>query len=201
MEMYNTPIVIEKTGNGETSYDLYSRLLKDRIIFLGTDINSFVRNSVTAQLLFLESQEPDKPIFMYINSPGGSVHAGLGIYDTMQYIRPEIHTICTGIAMSMGCFLLAAGTKGKRYALPHSQVMMHPVSGGVQGSSPDVTIGYEEHMFVQAQMNSIFSKHCDQTVESIDKAFQRDKYMSPEEAVAFGIIDSIQSKSMRVTNE
>ncbi len=199
--MYHTPTVIEKTGNGETSYDLYSRLLKDRIIFLGTPIDDYVGNSVTAQLLFLESQDADKPISMYINSPGGSVLAGMGIYDTMQYIRPPIHTMCTGTAMSMGCFLLAAGEKGKRYSLPHARIMMHPVSGGVSGQFPDMDIQFEEVHFLQDQLNSIFAESCGKTVDSIKKAFERDKFMSPEESVAFGIIDSIQSKSKRQTDE
>lgn len=200
----NIPIVIEKHGDQERAYDLYSRLLKDRIIFLGTPINDQVANAVIAQLLFLESSDPDKDIYMYINSPGGQVTSGLGIYDTMQYVKPDIQTLCVGQAASMGCFLLAGGAKGKRYSLPHSRIMMHMIQGGQQGSMPDVEVHYEEMKAVNSMFLEIFCKDtgCDAT--EAEKLLQRDKYMRPEQAKSFGslgIIDSIHERSERKGDE
>jgi ATP-dependent Clp protease protease subunit len=195
------PVVIEKDGSNEKAYDLYSRLLKDRIIFLGTPVNDTVANLIIGQLLFLEADDPDKDIFMYINSPGGSVTAGLGIYDTMRYVRPDIHTLCVGSAVSMGCFLLAGGTKGKRYSLPHSRIMMHQVSGGQQGNINDVTINFEEMKTVNDILMEILSDNTEHSVEEIKDLYDRDKWMSPEEAKNFGIIDKIQMSSTRGENE
>jgi len=200
----NLPIVIEKHGDQERAYDLYSRLLKDRIIFLGTPINDTVANAVVAQLLFLESSDADKDIYMYINSPGGQVSAGLGIYDTMNYVKPDIQTLCVGQAASMGCFLLAGGAKGKRYSLPHSRIMMHMVQGGQQGSMPDVDVHYEEMKAINEIFLEIFSENTGSTPEEIEKLLQRDKYMSPQGAMEFGsagIIDRIHTRSERETDE
>ena len=193
--------MIEKDGSSEKAYDLYSRLLKDRIIFLGTPINSQVANAIIAQLLFLESSDPNKEIYMYINSPGGEVTAGMGIYDTMRYVKPDIATICVGMAASMGCFLLAAGTKGKRFALPNARIMMHQVQGGAQGSAPDIAIQYEEMVFLNDTMMSVLAKNTGKTMAEVKSVFERDKYMSPAEAQAFGIIDDIHEFSKRETNE
>jgi ATP-dependent Clp protease protease subunit len=198
----NLPIVIEKNGDQERAYDLYSRLLKDRIIFLGTPINDQVANAVVAQLLFLESSDSDKDIYMYINSPGGAVSAGLGIYDTMNYVKPDIQTLCVGQAASMGCFLLAGGTKGKRYSLPHSRIMMHMVQGGASGSMPDVDVHYEEMKAINELFLEIFAENTGSTPDEIEKLLQRDKYMSPKAAMEFGssgIIDSIHERSERET--
>ncbi len=200
----NLPIVIEKHGDQERAYDLYSRLLKDRIIFLGTPINDQVANAVVAQLLFLESSDADKDIYMYINSPGGAVSAGLGIYDTMNYVKPDIQTLCVGQAASMGCFLLAGGTKGKRYSLPHSRIMMHMVQGGASGSMPDVDVHYEEMKAINELFLEIFAENTGSTSEEIEKLLQRDKYMSPQGAMEFGstgIIDRIHTRSERETDE
>jgi len=198
----NTPIVIERDeNNNEKAYDLYSRLLKDRIIFLGSGVVDYVANSIIAQLLFLESQDPEKDIYMYINSPGGSVSAGIGIYDTMQYIKPDVATVCVGFAASMGCFLLASGAKGKRSSLPHSRIMMHPISGGYSGQHPDIQIQAAEALAVQKQMLELLSKHAGRTYAEVEEAFQRDKYMSPVEALEFGFIDKIQEKSSRTKDE
>lgn len=198
---YPLPIVIEKDGSSEKAYDLYSRLLKDRIIFLGTQINSQVANAVIAQLLFLESSDPNKEIYMYINSPGGEVNAGMGIYDTMRYVKPDIATICIGQAASMGCFLLAAGTKGKRFALPHARIMMHQVQGGAHGSAPDVAIQYEEMVFLNDTMMSLLAKNTGKSLAEVKDIFERDKYMGPVEAKSFGIIDDIHEVSTRESNE
>lgn len=198
---YPLPIVIEKDGSNEKAYDLYSRLLKDRIVFLGTPINSQVANAVIAQLLFLESSDPNKEIFMYINSPGGDVNAGMGIYDTMRYVKPDIATICIGQAASMGCFLLSAGTKGKRFALPNARIMMHQVQGGARGSAPDITIQYEEMVFLNDSLMTLLAKNTGKTMPEVKAFFQRDKYMSPLEAKDFGIIDDIHEFSKRETNE
>lgn len=200
----NIPIVIEKHGDQERAYDLYSRLLKDRIIFLGTPINDQVANAVVAQLLFLESTDSEKDIYMYINSPGGQVSAGLGIYDTMNYVKPDIQTLCVGQAASMGCFLLAGGTKGKRYSLPHSRIMMHMVQGGASGSMPDVDVHYEEMKAINEIFLEIFAENTGSTPEEIEKLLQRDKYMSPQGAMDFGstgIIDRIHTRSERETDE
>ncbi len=196
----NLPIVIEKHGDQERAYDLYSRLLKDRIIFLGTPINAQVANAIIAQLLFLESSDSDKDIYMYINSPGGEVTAGLGIYDTMCYVKPDIQTLCVGQAASMGCFLLAGGTKGKRYSLPHSRIMMHMVQGGAQGSMPDVDVRYNEMKAVNQIFLDIFAENTGSTSDEVEELLQRDKYMSPQNAMDFGsegIIDSIHKRSER----
>lgn len=199
----NLPIVIEKHGDQERAYDLYSRLLKDRIIFLGTPVNDQVANAVIAQLLFLESSDPDKDIYMYINSPGGLVTAGLGIYDTMKYVKPEIQTLCVGQAASMGCFLLAGGTQGKRYSLPHSRIMMHMIQGGQQGSMPDVDVHYEEMKSLNNLMLEIFCDNTGCDMEEAKALLQRDKYMRPQEAMEFGthgIIDSVHERSERKSN-
>ena len=200
----NLPIVIEKQGGQERAYDLYSRLLKDRIIFLGTAVSDSVANAVIAQLLFLESSDSDKDIFMYINSPGGQVTAGLGIYDTMQYVKPDITTVCVGQAASMGCFLLAAGAQGKRYSLPHSRIMIHMVQGGHQGSMPDVDVHYEEMKEINSMFLKLFSESTGSSTKDVRALLQRDKYMSPHQAKEFGslgIIDSIHEKSLRQKNE
>lgn len=199
--MIPLPVVIEQEDKQRVAYDLFSRLLKDRIIFIGTPINDTVANAVIAQLLFLESQDPDKDVYMYINSPGGVVTSGLGIYDTMQYVKPDIVTVCVGQAASMGCHLLAGGAKEKRFALPHARIMMHPVSGGMRGSSLDVEIEYEEMMSLQSTLHSLLATHCGRTVDEVRKEFQRNRYMSPNDAVEFGIIDSIHERSVRESNE
>jgi ATP-dependent Clp protease protease subunit len=195
------PVVIEKDGNGEKAYDLYSRLLKDRIIFLGTPINDTVANLIIGQLLFLENDDSDKDIYMYINSPGGSVSSGLGIYDTMRYIKPDIHTMCVGSAVSMGCFLLAGGTPGKRYSLPHSRIMMHQVSGGAQGNISDVEITLEEMQTVNKVLMTILAENTGMSLEEVKGHYGRDKWMSASDAVKFGIIDSIKTESTRGNND
>lgn len=188
---YYVPTVIEQDGRGERGYDIYSRLLKDRIIFIGTGIDDFVANSVIAQLLFLQMQDPKKDIHIYINSPGGSVTAGLAIYDTMQFITCEVNTYCIGIAASMGAVLLTAGTKGKRFCLPNSHVMIHQVSGGAQGTAADVerTIGF---MFnLKQRLNKILSHHTGKTEEEVEHDADRDNYMSGEESAAYGLVDKV----------
>ncbi len=199
--VYHIPSVIEKDGDTERAYDLYSRLMKDRIIFLGTPINDAVANAVTAQLLFLESQEPDKDIFMYINSPGGDVSSGIGIYDVMQYVKPDINTVCTSHAMSMGCFLLAAGTAGKRYALPHARIMMHSVQAGFRGSSPDIRIQGKEMEYLENDLFTLLAQHTGQAVTTIRSDFEREVYMNPAEAKTYGIIDGVHKHSFRSTDE
>jgi len=195
------PVVIEKDGSAERVYDLYSRLLKDRIIFIGTPINDMVANVIIAQLLFLESSDPSKDIYMYINSPGGSVSAGLGIYDTMRYIKPDIHTVCVGRAASMGCFLLAAGTKGKRYSLPHARIMMHQVQGGQEGAAPDVVVQFKEMMTVNEILLELFAENTGQDLDEVRASFERDRWLSAVEAKGFGIIDAIHTVSVRDFNE
>jgi len=185
------PYVIEVTGRGERVYDIYSRLLKDRIIFLGSPINSHVANLVVAQMLFLEAENPERDINLYINSPGGEVTAGLAIYDTMQYIKPDVATICVGMAASMGAVLLAAGTKGKRYALPNSRVMIHQPWGGVEGQAIDIKIHAEEIMRMRDILNSILSKHTGQPIEKIEKDTDREFFMSAQEAKEYGIVDEV----------
>lgn len=186
-----TPYIIERSSRGERTYDIFSRLLLDRIIFIGTPINDDVANIVIAQLLFLEADNPGKDINIYINSPGGSVSAGLAMYDTMQHLTSPVSTICMGMAASMGCFLLSGGTKGKRFALPHARIMMHQPSGGSQGTASDIEIAAKEILYLRTKMNELMSKHTGQPVERIERDFDRDRYMSAEEAKAYGIIDHI----------
>src|SRR5919199_5900473 len=185
------PYVIERSARGERTYDIFSRLLMDRIIFLGTPINDDVANIIIAQLLFLEADNPDRDIHLYINSPGGSVSAGLAIYDTMQYLKSPVNTICMGMAASMGCFLLAGGRKGKRFALPHSRIMMHQPSGGAQGTAADIEVQAKEILYLRSKMNELMSKHTGRPAEQIERDFDRDRYMSAEEAKAYGIIDNV----------
>jgi len=185
------PIVIEQSSRGERAYDIYSRLLKDRIIFMGEQVQDSMANTVIAQMLFLESEDPDKDINLYINSPGGSVTAGLAIYDTMQYIRPDIATICMGQATSMGALLLAAGAKGKRYALPHARVMIHQPLGGVQGQATDIDIQAKEIMKIKDLIHKILVKHTGQSMEKIRQDTERDYFMDAEEALRYGIVDRI----------
>lgn len=191
---YYLPIVVEQSGRGERSYDIYSRLLKDRIIFLGTAIDDTVANLVVAQLLFLESEDPDKDISIYINSPGGSVTAGLAIYDTMQYIKPDVSTICIGMAASMGAVLLTAGAEGKRIALPNSRIMIHQPMGGMQGQASDIEIHAKEILKTRAKLNEILAKHTGRPLEKIEADTDRDFYMSAEEAQQYGIVDKIIEK-------
>ena len=185
------PMVIEQTSRGERSYDIYSRLLKDRIILLGTEIDDEVANLVVAQLLFLQAEDPDKDISLYINSPGGSVTAGMAIYDTMQYIKPDVSTICVGMAASMGAFLLAAGAKGKRFALPNSEVMIHQPLGGVRGQAEDIRIHAEWILKTKRLLNQILSERTGQPYERVELDTDRDNFMSAEEAKAYGLIDTI----------
>jgi ATP-dependent Clp protease protease subunit len=185
------PIVVEQTNRGERSYDIYSRLLKDRIVFLGSDIDDTTASLVVAQLLFLEAEDPDKDIQLYINSPGGSVTAGMAIYDTMQYVKPDVSTICVGLAASMGAFLLAAGAKGKRRALPNSEVMIHQPSGGARGQATDIAIAAEHIIKIKKKMNKILSERTGQPLERIAADVERDFYMSAEDAKKYGIIDEI----------
>ncbi len=185
------PYVIEQTGRGERVYDIYSRLLKERILFIGTPIDDHVANLVIAQLLFLESEDPDKDIYIYINSPGGVITAGLAVYDTIQYIRPQVSTICVGLAASMAAVILAAGTPGKRFALPHSRIMIHQPWGGVQGQAVDIEIHAREIMRLRRILNEILSKHTGQPVEKIEKDTDRNFFMSAEEAREYGLIDDV----------
>lgn len=185
------PYVIEKTGRGERSYDIYSRLLKDRIIMLSGEVNDAVSSSIVAQLLFLEAEDPQKDIYFYINSPGGVITSGMAIYDTMNYIRPDVCTICIGQAASMGAFLLSSGTKGKRYALPHARIMIHQPLGGAQGQATDIEIQAKEILRMKAELNEILAKNCGQTVKKLEKDTDRDNFMSAEEAVTYGIIDEV----------
>ncbi|HEV3114252.1 MAG TPA: ATP-dependent Clp endopeptidase proteolytic subunit ClpP [Candidatus Binataceae bacterium] len=185
------PIVIEQTGRGERAYDIYSRLLKDRIVFLGSEINDDVANLVTAQFLFLESEDPEKEISFYINSPGGSVTSGLAIYDTMQFIKPPVSTLCLGQAASMGAVLLAAGHKGRRYALPHSRIMIHQPLGGAQGQATDIDIQAREILRIREELNNLFVKHTGQSLRKIEKDTDRDMFMGPEQAVEYGIVDEV----------
>ena len=188
------PMVVEQTNRGERSYDIYSRLLKDRIIFLTGEINDQMADLVVAQLLFLESEDPDKDIQIYINSPGGSVSAGFAIYDTMQYIKPHVSTICVGLAASMGAFLLLAGEKGKRYALPNANIMIHQPLGGAQGQAADIQIHAEKILKTRDQLNKIIAERTGQTLKKVKKDTDRDYYMSAEEAKAYGIIDDVIEK-------
>jgi ATP-dependent Clp protease, protease subunit len=188
------PIVIEQSGRGERSYDIYSRLLRERVIFLVGPVNDMSANLIVAQLLFLEAENPDKDISLYINSPGGSVTAGMSIYDTMQFIKPDVSTLCIGQAASMGAFLLAAGAKGKRYSLPNSRVMIHQPSGGFQGQSSDIAIQAKEIMYLRNKLNAILASHTGKTAEEIDVDTERDNFMSAEESVAYGMIDKVIAK-------
>jgi len=190
------PIVVEQTGRGERSYDIYSRLMKDRIVFLGGPINDEVANLVIAQLLFLEAEDPDKDIHLYINSPGGVVTAGLAIYDTMQYIKPDVSTICVGSAASMGAVLLAAGAKGKRYALPHARVMIHQPLGGAQGQAADIEIHAREILRMREELNTILAYHSGQALENLTRDTDRDNFMSAKEALAYGLIDEVLSRPL-----
>ncbi len=185
------PIVIEQSGRGERAYDIYSRLLRDRVIFLVGPVTEQTANLIVAQMLFLESENPDKDIALYINSPGGSVYAGMAIFDTMQFIKPDISTICVGMAASMGAFLLAAGAKGKRFALPNSRIMIHQPSGGSQGQAADIEIQAREILYLRERLNAILAERTGQPVERIAKDTDRDNFMSAEDAVSYGIIDRI----------
>ena len=188
------PMVVEQSSRGERAYDIYSRLLKERIVFVVGPINDTVASLVTAQLLFLESEDPKKEIFLYINSPGGLVTAGLGIYDTMQYIKPEVNTLCIGQAASMGSFLLTAGAKGKRSSLPNSRIMVHQPSAGFQGQATDIEIHANEVLSLKKRLNEIYSKHTGKSVEEIKVALERDNFMTPDNAKVFGLIDKVVDK-------
>ena len=188
------PMVVEQSSRGERAYDIYSRLLKERIVFLVGPINDSVATLVTAQLLFLESENPKKEIYFYINSPGGLVNAGLGVYDTMQYIKSPVSTLCIGQASSMGSFLLTAGENGKRFSLPNSRIMVHQPSAGFQGQATDIEIHANEIMLLKKRLNEIYSKHTGRTVEEIKNALERDKFMTPQEAKEFGLIDKVVEK-------
>jgi len=185
------PIVVEQTGRGERAYDIYSRLLKDRIVFLGTVVTDEVANVITAQFLFLESEDPERDIFFYINSPGGSVTAGLAIYDTMQYIRPQISTVCVGQAASMGAVLLAAGAKAKRFALPHSRIMIHQPLGGFQGQAADIDIQAREILRMREELNNILMKHTGQSLKKIEKDTDRDMFLNGKQAQEYGLVDEV----------
>jgi ATP-dependent Clp protease protease subunit len=185
------PFVVEQTHRGERSYDIYSRLLKDRIVFLGTPIDDDVANVIIAQLLFLESEDPDKDIMLYVNSPGGSVTSGLAIYDTMQYVKPQVSTICLGQAASMGAFLLAGGAKGKRFAVPNARIMIHQLSGGFHGQGSDIEIQAKEALRLKGRLNELLAKHTGQSVERVEKDTDRDNFMGPGEAKEYGLIDEV----------
>ncbi len=188
---YLIPYVIEQTHRGERSYDIYSRLLKDRIIFLGSEVNDEIANVIIAQMLFLESEDPDKDINLYINSPGGSVTAGMAIYDTMQYVKPPVSTICIGQAASMGAVLLASGAQGKRYALPNARIMIHQLSGGYQGQASDIEIQAKEALRLKSRLNEILARHTRQPIERIEKDSDRDYFMGPGEAKEYGLVDEV----------
>jgi ATP-dependent Clp protease protease subunit len=191
MTIIPNPYVIERSSRGERSYDIYSRLLMDRIIFLGTAINDDVANMIIAQMLFLDADNPGRDIYLYLNSPGGNVSSGMAIYDTMQFLRSPVNTICMGMAASMGSFLLAAGKAGRRSALPHSRIMIHQPSGGTQGTAADIEIQAKEILYLRAQMNGLYAKHTGRPLEQIERDMERDFFMSAEEAVRYGIIDSV----------
>ncbi len=199
IKIYNqlVPMVVEQTGRGERAYDIFSRLLKERIVFIGTPIDDTIASLVIAQLMFLEAEDPDKDIALYINCPGGSVSSGLAIYDTIQYIRPDVSTICIGLAASMGAVLLAGGAAGKRACLPNSRVMIHQPWGGVQGTASDISIQAEEILRTKKRLNEILAHHCNKPLEQIERDTDRDRYMSPEESRAYGLIDNIFVKRER----
>ena len=188
------PMVIEQSGRGERAYDIYSRLLKERVVFLVGPVTEVTANLIVAQLLFLESENPDKDVSFYINSPGGSVSAGLAIYDTMQFIKPDVSTLCVGQAASMGSLLLAAGAKGKRFALPNSRVMIHQPMGGFQGQASDIEIHAKEILFLKGRLNDIMAKHCGQKIETIERDTDRDNFLSAEQAVGYGLVDKVLSQ-------
>jgi|TARA_B100001964_G_scaffold204332_1_gene233997 ATP-dependent Clp protease protease subunit len=188
------PIVIEESGRGERAFDIYSRLLRERIIFLGETVTSDSANRIVAQMLFLEAEDPDKDIFLYINSPGGSVYDGLGIFDTMQHVKPDIHTVCVGLAASMGAFLLCAGAKGKRSSLQHSRIMIHQPLGGASGQASDIRIQADEILYIKDRLNSILAERTGQPLERIQEDTDRDFFMSPFEAVSYGIVDTVIDK-------
>ena len=188
------PMVVEQTNRGERSYDIYSRLLKDRIVFLGEEVNDVTASLVVAQLLFLEGEDPDKDIYLYINSPGGSITAGMAIFDTMQYIKPDVSTICVGMAASMGAFLLTAGAKGKRFALPNSEIMIHQPLGGFQGQATDINIHAQRILKIKDTLNRILSERSGQPIETIKKDTERDNFMSADEAKEYGLIDEVIAK-------
>ena len=191
------PIVVEQTSRGERSYDIYSRLLKDRIIMLSDEVNDVTASLIVSQLLFLEAEDPDKDIYLYINSPGGSVTSGLAIYDTMQYIKPDVSTICIGMAASMGAFLLCAGAKGKRFALPNSEIMIHQPLGGAKGQSTDIAIHAEQILKIKKNLNKILSERTGQPLEKIEQDTERDKFMSAEDAKAYGLVDEVMIKKSK----
>ena len=193
------PMVIEQSGRGERAYDIYSRLLKERVVFLVGPVTEVTANLIVAQMLFLESENPDKEISFYINSPGGSVSAGMAIYDTMQFIKPNVSTLCTGLAASMGSFLLAAGAKGKRYCLPNSRVMIHQPSGGFQGQASDIEIHAREVLYLKKRLNEMLAKHTGQPIEQIEKDSDRDRFMAAEEAVKYGLIDRVLTNRTEAT--
>ncbi len=193
------PFVVEQTGRGERAYDIYSRLLKDRIVFLGSAVVDEVANLITAQLLFLESEDPERDIYFYINSPGGSVTAGLAIYDTIQYIRPQVSTVCLGQAASMGAVLLAAGEKGKRYALPHSRIMIHQPLGGFQGTAADVDIQAKEILRMREELGAILVKHTGQSLKRIERDTDRDLFMTGQQALEYGLVDEVITSRLDVT--
>ena len=201
IESQLVPMVVEQTGRGERAYDIFSRLLKERIVFIGTPMDDTVASLVIAQLLFLESEDPDKDISLYINTPGGAVSSGLAIYDTIQYIRPDVSTICIGMAASMGAVLLAAGTKGKRAGLPNSRIMIHQPWGGVQGTASDISIQAEEILRTKKRLNEIISFHSGRSIEQVEKDTDRDRYMSSEEAKEYGLIDNLYLKKARDTKK
>jgi ATP-dependent Clp protease protease subunit len=188
------PIVVEETGRGERAFDIYSRLLRERIVFLGEPVTNDSANRIVAQLLFLEAEDPDKDIFLYINSPGGSVYDGFGIFDTMQHVKPDVHTVCVGLAASMGAFLLCAGAKGKRSSLEHSRIMIHQPLGGARGQATDIRIQADEILFLKSRINSELAKRTGQSIDKISEDTDRDFYMSPSEAISYGIIDNILNK-------
>jgi ATP-dependent Clp protease protease subunit len=185
------PMVVEQSGRGERAYDIYSRLLKERVVFLVGPVNDMTANLIVAQLLFLESENPDKDIYLYINSPGGSITAGMGIYDTMRFIKPDVSTLCVGQAASMGAFLLAAGAKGKRFVLPNSRVMIHQPLGGFQGQASDIEIHAKEILYLKARLNGLLAEHTGQTLETIEHDTERDNFMSAETAVSYGLADKV----------
>ena len=195
------PMVVEQTNRGERSYDIYSRLLKERIIFLTGEVNDLVSSVICAQFLFLESEDPKKDIFLYINSPGGVVSSGLAVYDTMQYIKPDVSTVCIGQAASMGSLLLAAGKKGKRFCLPHSRIMTHQPSGGVQGQASDIEIHAREILNLKKKLNKIYEKHTQQNLNTIEKMMDRDHFMSADEAKKFGIVDKVVAERPKIEND
>ena len=195
------PMVVEQSARGERAYDIYSRLLKDRIVFLVGPVEDHMANLVVAQLLFLESENPDKDIHLYINSPGGSVSAGMSIYDTMQFIRPDVSTLCVGQAASMGAFLLAAGAAGKRYALPNSRMMLHQPSGGSRGVAADIEIQAQEILLMRERLNRLISEHTGQPIETIEKDTDRDFWMSPDQAAEYGLVDTVQKTRSQIADE